>query len=220
MQHLPPYVSWSAFLKALDVLGPRCPDKLDAASFSSFSASTAGQMMQAFRFLRLITTEGAVLPDLSLLVEHSETRPAVIGKLLRQSYVELFGATTPEVSVPALEQLIARTGLSPATQRKAITFFLNAAAFAGLPVAALPKSLPPGPGPQAPSVPNKKSLSIELASGGTIEIIADFDPLRIEKDDREFIFDLVDRLRGYQDRRRQEKEGTQTGDDNDREVPF
>jgi hypothetical protein len=218
MQSWPPYISWSVFLKTVDVLRPLTSARLDATMFGGLAASTAGQMLQAFRFLRLVTADGKVLPDLSLLVEHAETRPALVAKLLRQSYPEVFASIAADVSRSALEHMIGRTGLSAATQRKAVTFFLNAAHFAGLAVTSLPKPHAARDEARVSSAA-KKSLSVELRSGGSIEFIADIDPLRLDREDREFVFDLVDRLKGYRDtaRREDHPQSVWAGDE---EVPF
>jgi hypothetical protein len=224
MQKVLPYISWSTFLKALDVLAPHFAGKIEIPSFAGFSASSASQTMQAFRFFRLITADSMAAPDLSLLIEHHETRPAIIGKLLRQCYVPLFAPNTKTVSRSALEALVEQTGLSAATRRKAVTFFLNAADFAGIAVVSGRPESPAGkasPPDAAPAVPpaNKRSLAIELRTGGTIEMIADFDPLSLDKEDREFVFDLIDRLKGYPARKKREEHLEQSAED-EREVPF
>jgi hypothetical protein len=38
---------------------------------------------------------------------------------------------------------------------------------------------------------------IHLRSGGIIEMNLEFDPFRLDKSDREFIFELIDRVREY-----------------------
>jgi hypothetical protein len=199
------------------------------------SASSASQMAQAFRFLGLLRPDGQVTPELRLLVEHPESRPTILPKLFRQSYPELFGQGSGPLSEGSIEELIARTGLSPATQRKAVSFVLNAASYMNQPVEMSPPA-DLGPGPSAAPGPSgvagggassRKSLLIELASGGLVEISVDIDPLRLDKEDRIFVFDLIDRARSYRDdREREKKRESQENDDRpatyrgDTEVPF
>src|ERR1017187_8510274 len=120
MRKLPAYISWGAFLRTLDLLAPRVPDRLETISFGNVSASAASQMMQAFRFLGLVTSGGEASPELKLMVEHPDSRAAVLSKVLRQSYPELFSASATLLSGKAIGEFMSRTGLKPATQRKAV----------------------------------------------------------------------------------------------------
>ena len=210
----------------LDLLGPRVPDRLESTSLGGLSASSASQMMQAFRFLGLVKSDGETSPELRLMVEHPDSRVAVLSKVLRQSCPELFGPSATLLSGRAIEEFVSRSGLRPATQRKAVTFLLNAAAYLHLPVdmnssaASASGSSASNPSEPLPTTPvsTKRSMSIELASGGTVEFSVDFDPLRLDKNDRDFVFELIDRLQEYRTNRRREEQEEQAGDD--REVPF
>lgn len=128
-----------------------------------------------------------------------------------------------------------RTIKSKATQRKAVTFVLNAAKYMKLPVEMnTSKGVDPGPSglPESASeaaepTSTKKSLAVYLVSGGTIEISVDVDLLRLDKADREFLFDLIDKVRAYHDhRQREKKRDVESNDDlelirrGDQEVPF
>jgi hypothetical protein len=234
MQALPPYVSWNAFLRALDSFGGLAPDKLGAESMAGLSASLASQMMQALRFLGLVRADGETTAELKLLVEHPQSREPVLSKVFRQSYPGLFGQGAGPLSEKGLERIIAPTGLSPATQRKAVTFVLNAASYMNLPVELnTARGTPFGLGVMQESTPvagptsSKRSLTLDLASGGIVELSVDVDLLRLGKEDREFVFDLVDRIRSYRDGRQREKDLELKSNDDwdvtlrgDDEVPF
>src|SRR5437870_1522406 len=173
MQNAPPYVSWTSFLRTLDGFGGVTPERLDSTSLPGLSVSLASQMMQAFRFLGLIRPGGESTLELKLLAEHPESRAAVLPKVFRQSYPEVFGQGVGPLSEKALERVMARTGMSPATQRKAVTFVLNAASYMSLPVGMNTSKGPltgPSTSPElSPAIdvttPAKKSLIVDLTSG-------------------------------------------------------
>jgi hypothetical protein len=73
----------------------------------------------------------------------------------------------------------------------------------------------------------KKTLTVGLASGGAVEISVDVDLLRLDKGDREFVFDLIDRARGYRHdgQCQKERDAEHPGEPvpilrGDEEVPF
>jgi hypothetical protein len=111
------------------------------------------------------------------------------------------------------------------TRRKAVTFFLHACreagielspyfpstrAGAGAPGAAKPRKARPRR-TAAPTVPEATSqpptaapsgvagdrYSVELASGGAVSVIVDVNLFDLTTDDRNFIIELVDKLKGY-----------------------
>ena len=214
MQALPPYVSWSAFIRTLDGFGDLLPDTRKSESMAGLSLSLASPMLQAFRFLRLVASNGKATPDLRFLASHPESRAAVLTKVFRQAYPEPFTQSAGPVSEKALGDLMARTGLlaikmNTAQHPRPAGAQLESGSSTGLPISAM------------------KSLSLELTSGGTIEIGIDIDLLRLGKADREFVFDLIDKVRPYRDPRRQEQDRDMESGDNRQaisrgheEVPF
>ena len=223
MQLIPAYVSWNAFLRAVESLAPKAPERVSPGSFGDLPASTASQIAQTFRFLGLITSSGEVTPDLRLLVEQPESSKAVLSKVVRQSYPEAFAQGGKHLTAERIKELISRSRLRPATERKALTFLVNAATYLGWTIegdistagmdsgiARKRASLP------EPLAQSKRSLSIQLRSGGLVEICVDIDPLRLDKQDREFLFDLIDRVQAYRSSRQAEERQSQSED----EAPF
>jgi len=184
MRRLPAYVSWSAFVRAVDLLGPRAPEEVNNQSFGDMSVSTVSQMLQAFRFLGLVDAGGEATSDLRLLVEHPDSRQGVVAKVLRQSYPDLLGDGMP-IRAATVEEFVSRTGLQPATQRKAVKFFLNAAAYASIQVVAgAPEPSPTQP--TAAEVTPTRSRRVSLKSGGTVEVKLEYDPFLLTGKGREF----------------------------------
>jgi len=207
MQALPPYVSWNAFLRTLDSFRGAAPETVGSDSMTDLSPSLAGQMMQTFRFLGLLRADGAATPELRFLIEHIESREAVLSKVFRRSYAGLFDRASGALSEKKIEEVVARTGLSPATQRKAVTFVLNAASYLNLPVElnTAKSTQSDSSGEQASNSAERapasarKPLTLYLASGGSVEISVNVDLLRLSKPDREFVMDLIDKVRAYRD---------------------
>lgn len=240
MQTPPPYVSWAAFVRVLDALNPRAPDELNAESLRTLanaSASAASQMLQALRFLGLVGPKGDVMPELRAMVESPESRRAILPKVLRQSYASLFPSGTTSLSAKDAEDEMTRFGLRQATQRKALTFLLNATAYAGVPVdgrslssMALAPAPPERMDPPLTATYKANSMAVELASGGQVQLTVSLDPLRLTKCDRHFVFDLVDRLIAYRDERKEVRRNEDERDAEartsstrfvgDQEVPF
>src|SRR5688572_22966994 len=88
--------------------------------------------------------------------------------------------------------------------------------------AVVPQESASGPGKTT-----RKSLTVDLASGGTVEISMDVDLLRLDKPDREFVLDLIDKIHAYRDDRQRAKKRDAELDNNqpvtfhgDQEAPF
>jgi hypothetical protein len=188
-------------MKSLDLLGPHVPELLLATnSLGSQSPSTRSQVIQAFRFLGLVAPDGTVNADLRLLVEHVESRPQVVSRVLRAAYPDIFSDGGKRISVGLLESFISRSPLGPPTRRKAVAFVLNAARFSGIPADSTDVARPgvdQGAHTAIQPAATKRSMSLMLKTGGTIELSVEFDPFRLDKFDRAFVFELIDKLRGY-----------------------
>lgn len=107
-----------------------------------------------------------------------------------------------------MEELFQRTGASGETVRRCISFFLAAARSAGIPFSSY---LRPHKGKQARSTSAKSeppdnppgsatpetSKKIYLGSGGTLTLQLSLDVFKLDKGDRQFVFDLIDQLNKY-----------------------
>jgi hypothetical protein len=111
------------------------------------------------------------------------------------------------------------------TRRKAITFFLHAARAAGIPLSphfpptrtgsgspgtprpkrsAKRKTPPAANGAGAsnsattrPNQPDGDTYSVSLHSGGSVSVVVSVNLFALSTEDRDFVIDLVDRLKGY-----------------------
>jgi hypothetical protein len=98
-------------------------------------------------------------------------------------------------------------GLSGATHNKALSFFLQAAQFAGMPLSVLLKAKTrtaafghkrAAPAAAATETPAALSKTVRLRSGGTLTVTASLDLFSLGGEDRKLVFDLIDRLQEYE----------------------
>ncbi len=132
----PPYLSFLTFLQAVEWLSSQMqPGRLDSSLWQKkFSGTSSGQLVAAFRFLRL--TDGSVPTEalVRLTSAPPEQRPALLLKVLGAAYgtvrFDRLGDATPVI----LREWLRAYGLSGATHRKAVSFLVNALKYSGQPM--------------------------------------------------------------------------------------
>jgi len=226
---LPAYVPWRTFLTAIDILEQGLPTKIDKSVFPTFAGSTQTEVLQAFKFLGLIDEDFQTTPALSLLVEDKERRPDVVRDVVTRSYKRVFDQDPARMSPAQLDAIFRDLGVSGATLVKATRFFLKAAEFAGISVsphltrkmrsrkdsngqtprrrrpakAAGPsvadQAASPSPVRRAAGAHGHGLKDVALRSGGTITLSISVDLFGLSADDRTFVFDLIDKLKEYED---------------------
>ncbi len=219
-----PYVPFRTFLAALEAFERGLPAQVDRSLWPSYSGAIRGQLLAAFRFLGLVDEGHCPTPALRELVSRPESRKAALRALLEEHYRELteleLGRATPRQLDEALR---GSYGLGGATHKKAVSFFLQAAQYAGMPLSPLLKAKTrtaafghrrqPGAAPAEAASPAEPaqgvSRTVALRSGGSLTVTASLDLFGLSAEDRAFVFDLIDRLQKYS---RQEKGQTTQND--------
>jgi hypothetical protein len=132
---VPPYISFAQLENVLERMrNEGVPARVDRSYLGSWSGSAQGQFLTAARSLDLLDDFGRPTEVLKTLVQEPDMRPAVIGDLLRQKYpgAVMLGESATQQQ---LEEVFREyPGISGSTTRKAITFYLHAAKFAGIPL--------------------------------------------------------------------------------------
>jgi len=214
-----PYVAFKTFLTALDVLAQGLPNRLDRSVWPSFSGGTQSQMLSAFRFLGLIDEQGNVQSTLRALVDEKERRPVNLGAILETRYPKIATLARENASPKQFEDAMGELS-GRGTLRKAIAFFVPAAKYAGVPI---PKSWQTrkkrGTGTashrktvrqkqEAKSSGAKQRLpktlhqdgttkTVKLGSGGTVSLSIAVDLMAMSVEDRNWVFDLIDKFAAY-----------------------
>ncbi|HXP83757.1 MAG TPA: DUF5343 domain-containing protein [Bryobacteraceae bacterium] len=210
------YAPFKTFLNSLEGLRGVVPSHINRTVWPSFSGGTVSQLITTYRFLGLIDEDGKPTRHLSLLAsDNVPARQSELRQLLQRSYPEviainLVNATPKQLTDAFLEQY----SVSGATLQKAISFFLNAAQYAELP---LSQFLTRRRGRRKRGAQNKSrsgntldkaempqdsqqgtTRTIQLSSGGEIALRVQFDAFTISQTDRDFIFGLIDELGEYE----------------------
>lgn len=128
----PPYTAFQTFLTAIECLQQGLPKKLDRALWKSMSGQSQSQAWSAFRDFGLIEEDGAATPILHRLVNANSNRPAVMKEIIESAYPSVLQLARENATMPQLYNEIGKMGVKGDTIRKAVTFFLNAATYAGV----------------------------------------------------------------------------------------
>ena|ERR1700678_1504236 len=213
-----PYLPFKTFLSSLEPFSQGIPPKIDRTLWNQ-SGFVQGLIMNAYRYFHLVDVNSKPTPEFQQLVRSKdEERKALVKKyLLDIGYPEIvlmhdLATMTPRM----LDELMDKYNVSGETKKKATTFFLQAAKFADVPLSNFlaerirntggAKRRKRGDGevdarPQKPAsagMAGGSSRSVALAEGGTIKLTISADVFTLGKEDREFVFGLIDQLQKYE----------------------
>lgn len=203
-----PYVPFKTFLTALDAFEAGLPNQLDRSVWPSYSGAIQGQLLGAFRFLGLMDEGNCPTPALGDLVTKRAARRELLRGLIERHYRTLVALDLTRTSPRQLDDAMHQFGLSGATHKKALSFFLQAAQFAGMPLSVLLKAKT-----RTAAFGHKRvattaatpetsgaalSKTVRLRSGGTLTVSASLDLFSLGGEDRKLVFDLIDRLQEYE----------------------
>jgi hypothetical protein len=207
-------------LGALDALSHGVPPIIDRSIWRTQPGGVQGQIMGALRFFNLIDDNNKPAENLRRLIERPDDRQKAIRALLEWSYANIVKGDLTKMTAKMLEDGMEQYGVGGETKKKAVTFFLQAARFADLALSpylqaqirATPgtrrkrrkddegsanESIPAAPAPAPVAERSGESQTIELKSGGSVTITVSINPFSLEQSDRTFVFDLIDKLKGY-----------------------
>lgn len=204
-----PYLPWRTFLNSLDVFSQAVPPKIYRSVWRQ-SGLMQGLIMGAYRFMGLVDADDKPTGILVVLVS-PETRQAAMTDVLKSSYTAIFTHDLASMTIDTLNEEIEKYNVSGGTKKKAVTFFLQAAKYAGLPLSPFiqvrsttgtrRRRMRNGEeGEEDPGVNASKTGSekvVELASGGTVTLRVSVDLLSLTEADRRFVFELVDTMNNY-----------------------
>lgn len=133
-EFVPPYISFTQLENVFERMrNEGVPARIDRSYLGSWSGSMQGQFLKATASLGLRDEHGRPTELLKRLVSDPDSRPTIIGEILKEKYPEAV-ALGQDATQQQLEEVFRNyNGISGSTTRKAITFFLNAAKFAGIP---------------------------------------------------------------------------------------
>jgi hypothetical protein len=165
-----------------------------------------------------IDDNGTPQAVLTQLVDE-KMRKQALAKLIPQAYGEVLkGIDLSKASPATLDNAIRNTNVHGATHNKARAFLIKAAQFAGLSISGhlakrTRKSGPRGngTGQRRPSLKSQtanvetpttvkegEEVKIELRTGGSLKLVLSVRFVDLDIDDRKFVFDLIDKMTGYE----------------------
>lgn len=217
---LPPYISYRTFINYLAHLGGHgVPAVIDRSVLEHMSGTIQSQLLLALRFLDLVDETNRPRASLHELVEaEGPDRRKQLRALMLNAYtflakekLDLASATSEQ-----LERFFAQAGTSGETLRRSLSFFVAMAKEAGFTVSpyvrphrgknrrrrASPQTAQ-SPAQAAPATSdrggNQLEHSVALSGGATLTLCLTGNVFVLEKQDRDLVFELVDRLRRYQE---------------------
>ncbi|MBZ5547403.1 MAG: DUF5343 domain-containing protein [Acidobacteriia bacterium] len=209
-----PYLAFLTFQGAIEALEHGIPKKLDRTMWPSQSGLVQSQILMAFRFLGLVDDQDRPTDLLHALVDHDkDKRPTVLTLILNESYTALIEHDLTKMTPKMLEDEMERYNVSGDTKRKAVTFFLRAAKFAGMPLHPLLSSMVRNTGPRKrrnkSPIPSKittdiglqqstgSAKTVQLSNGTVVTMTISGDPFTLPQDERAFVFELVDAIQAW-----------------------
>jgi hypothetical protein len=219
------YLPWLTFKNALDQLAQGVPSRIDRSVFPGIAWNVQTQLFAGMRFLGLLKGEDEPTPALHSLVKGSEEeRKEKLKKVIEGCYSELIAIDLTKATRAHFEEKLGELyGVTGDTRVKAVRFFLAAAAYVGIPLSPfiVPKEGKTKGAPRRPrstttkaakknagttsnsthildpEKPSGTSKSVALKSGGTLTLSATLDLFALNPTDRKFVFELIDKLEGY-----------------------
>ncbi len=221
----PPYMAFSTLWGFFSELSQKeLPPRIDRSLMASKSGTDQANLLAAFSAFELVGPEQRVQPRLVELTSPDlDERKRALRELLAERYPTQVKISEDNGTGAQLQESFKEDfALEGDTRRKAMAFFLHAARTAGLHVSPHFPATRGGSG--APGVPRKRgsngirkklpitadkpvavspqaaggdTYTVTLQSGGQVSVVVDVNLFGLSTTDRDFVIDLVDRLKGY-----------------------
>lgn len=130
---LAPYMPFKTFRTGVDTLAEGLPERIDASVFKSMSGTAQKQLFGSLRFFGLVDAELRTQPMLARLVESpADGRQQIVRGLLEDAYAAIFALDFNRITPAQLEEAFGQYKVGGETRRKAISFFAQGCAYAGI----------------------------------------------------------------------------------------
>ena len=234
-----PYATFDTFVTVLqEFTDAGIPTVIDKETFADKSRHDKWQLLGTFKFLDLMDNDGNPTEKLRYLVNQSDTRPAVLRRIMELAYASIFEYGLDNLSREVLDGILSdQYAVNGETLKKARSFFTNACKFVGLelpsaitqrvrqrrakqiPLKTEPTlTFPEESDEEVKTSPKNENMldelikqngrneaspsflhTINLKSGGRLTLSAEVDVWKLNKEDRNLVFKLVDDMKEYED---------------------
>jgi hypothetical protein len=169
----PPYTAFASVKTLFGSLKEHgLPGRIDRSVLTNFSGAVGSQIITALRFLGLIDADNRPNPDFQTCLDAygTDAWPQALGNMVKQAYEPIFQLDLKTASPSQFTEKFRGTYPNKEeTLRKCLTFFLNAAREAELPISAyIMKNKKPrsSNGPRKPKVVRTAKVDNENAGTG------------------------------------------------------
>lgn len=168
---VPPYASFATLLHQLERMEREgVPGRIDKSYLIGMAGGTQNQLKHAMRSLGLIEEDGKT-PTQALidLAKKPDERPQRLAGILRERFPTLVGLGL-DATKGQLDEALGEYQLNGATARKAATFFVSAATYAGIPLSPhIKPKAGPGTSTSASRRPARKKRSVAQNDGPPVQ---------------------------------------------------
>jgi hypothetical protein len=222
-----PYLPFKTFMSSLEPFSQGIPPKIDRTLWNQ-SGFMQGLIMNAYRYFHLVDNQNRPTAEFQRLVKSkNEERKIEVKKMIEIGYPEIMMHDTATMTPRMLDEQLDKYNVSGDTKKKAATFFLQAAKFAGIPLSSfLTEKIRNTSGARrkrkSDGEPDNRergtlvtasgsSREITLAGGGTITLTVSVNVFSLGKEDRDFVFGLIDQLQKYEEEHPSEEDEQDEG---------
>ncbi len=229
---VPPYLSFTTLTNFIDGLGEHMPTRIDRSLMKSMSGASQSALVAALDYFGLRDGERPSAKLTALAVAEGPERATIWKELIQHGYPFLFkdGFNLKRATQGELDERFREAGVSGATVKKCVSFFMAAARVAGIEVSPHFKTIksraprtrsfpasrtkrikreekitPPAPTPTS-GVGSTKT--IEFKSGGTATLTVSVDVVNLSPADRKALFELSDLMTAYEEQNKGPAEAT------------
>src|SRR5690348_4798725 len=128
------YVPFKTWLSSFEALQHGVPRTIDRTIWRNQSGVVQSQILMAFRFLDLVDDEDRPMPALLRMVEQPEQRTDHVRALIFHAYRTIVDHDLTKMTPKMLDDAMSEYNVNGDTKRRAVSFFLQAARFAGIPM--------------------------------------------------------------------------------------
>jgi hypothetical protein len=211
-----PYVPFSTFINSIESMEHTLPPRLDKSMWKNFSGAIQSQLWSAYKFFELVNGDGAPTESLVRLVKDKANRKTHLSALLKSYYPTLTSLDLSTATLGHFNETMKAFSLGPETQKKASSFFLQAAKAAGMPLSSYITSNTRTPGLKRTkrnnaakqkgvvttpfvqtNVGTGPTLTIQLDRDITLTLSASADTFKMAPEDRAFVNELLGLLESH-----------------------
>jgi hypothetical protein len=128
-----PYVPYSTFNNAIEGLVGTMPPRLDKSIWPSFSGAIQSQLWSTFKFFQFVNADGTPTSRLvSFVNADREQRELLLRDLLKEYYPTLMALDLSKATLGHFNEAMKVFGFGGETQKKASSFFIQAAKASGM----------------------------------------------------------------------------------------